>query len=51
MATEKKINLNERVEVLGTGKVSTFPKGKKFTVHVELAEKLIKAGKAAAAKK
>ncbi|MDR0692443.1 MAG: hypothetical protein LBF69_05340 [Prevotellaceae bacterium] len=46
MSTEKKIKLNERVEVVGTGKVSTFPKGKKFSVHTELAEKLVKSGKA-----
>jgi hypothetical protein len=46
MAQEKKIKLNERVDVTGTGKVNTFPKGKKFSVHAELAEKLVKSGKA-----
>jgi hypothetical protein len=46
MANEKKIKLNERVEVTGTGKVPTLPKGKKVSVHPELADKLVKAGKA-----
>jgi hypothetical protein len=43
---DKKIKLNERVEVTGTGKVASYPKDKKFRVHVELAKKLIKSGKA-----
>jgi hypothetical protein len=47
---EKKIKLNERVEVVGTGKVSTLPKGKAVKVHTELAAKLIKSGKAVAKK-
>jgi hypothetical protein len=47
MEKEKKIKLNERVEVVGTGKVPSFPKGKKFNVHPELAKKLIASGKAA----
>jgi hypothetical protein len=42
----KKIELNKRVDVYGTGKVKTFPKGEKFSVHAELATKLIKDGKA-----
>ncbi|MDR1347356.1 MAG: hypothetical protein LBJ63_02850 [Prevotellaceae bacterium] len=47
MSTEdKKIKLNERVSVYGTGKVSTFSKGKEFKVHPELARKLVAAGKA-----
>jgi hypothetical protein len=47
MATEeRKIKLNGRVSVYGTGKVSTFPKGKEFKVHPELSKKLVKAGKA-----
>jgi hypothetical protein len=46
MEKEKKIKLNDRVTVEGTGKISSFPKGKKFKVHAELAKKLISAGKA-----
>jgi hypothetical protein len=50
MATEKKIILNERITVVGTGKVITYPDGAEFEVHPELARKLIKSGKAKAKK-
>jgi hypothetical protein len=48
---EKKIKLNDRTAVTGTGKVATYPEGAEFEVHPELAKKLIKAGKAKAVKK
>jgi hypothetical protein len=48
---DKKIKLNERVTVAGTGKVPSLPKGKKVSVHTELAKKLIEAGKATEVKK
>jgi hypothetical protein len=43
---ENKIKLSDRVAVVGAGKVSTLPKGKKLSVHAGLADKLVKAGKA-----
>jgi hypothetical protein len=43
--SEKKIKLNERVEVIGTGTAKNFAKGESYNVHPELATKLIKTGK------
>jgi hypothetical protein len=47
---EKKIKLNDKIEVYGTGKVATMPEGAEVKVHPELAKKLIAAGKATKSK-
>jgi hypothetical protein len=43
---EKKIKLNEKTTVYGTGECKHYTKDEAYKVHPELAKKLIAAGKA-----
>lgn len=42
----EKVNLSERVRVVGTGKSAHMPKGMEYDVHPLHAKKLVKSGKA-----
>lgn len=46
----KKVKLNERVRIIGTGKSSYMPLDKEYEVHPLHAETLVKSGKAKYAK-